>query len=97
MKKKKPKTIELNGIKYEWVGGFGCMVASHEKDMWEGDCRKIGDTHWFFIYMKHDAFKKNRCCWIPVYPGYRNNKEFIEEFRKSLFGGHCMKALALCQ
>lgn len=81
MKKKSKTTKEINGIRYEWVGGFGCVMASHEKDMWEGDCRKIlGD--WFYVYMKHDAFKKNRCCWISIIQQWRHDREWIDGFKK---------------
>lgn len=57
----------IDGINYEWVGGFGCILKSWERKVKQGEMRVIGDVifHATRVY-KHFLAPKKEICWITL-------------------------------
>ena len=76
--------FSIRGIKYEWYGGFGCILRSKEYGIKQGEMRMIGNIpfHAFGVY-KRGPFQRYEIAWtIP-----NATAEWIREFKRALFCG----------
>lgn len=74
-------TIELDNRKYEFVGAYGCILESQERNIKQGDVRVIKDI---LFYAYNIGYSNKKVSWVPV--GVDINREWINNYKKTIFG-----------
>ncbi len=77
----------LNGVEYEWSGGFGAILKSRERGVKVGDLRMIGEVP-FYAYRVDSAgdswfWEKPEIMW--TIPNDFLTPEWIRAFKAALF------------
>lgn len=62
------RMFQLAGRTYEWSGGFGVIVKSHERGVQVGDVRIIGDELLYAYLVYPRRFRAAKVCWTLVKP-----------------------------
>lgn len=78
--------IKIDGVEYEWGGGFGAIIKSWERGIKLGDMRMIGNVP-FYCYMfglkRRGVFGPPEVCWSIPSPYLTT--EWIRSFKRALF------------
>lgn len=76
------RTVTINGVEYEWGGGFGSVLVSIERGAKVGMTRVIGNTLLHAYSVRKRWFGWRQVNWVPV---EEFTSEWIHEFRHALF------------
>lgn len=57
--------VSIDGVEYNWHGGFGAVIKSYERGRKVGDLRSIGNIVFKVSYIHGNIFRRE-VCWIPV-------------------------------
>ena len=69
------------GIEYTWVGGYGALLQSNERDVKQNDVRMIGNVVFYAWRVSKEGWRRV-VSWCPQQDIDAN---FIREFKAELF------------
>lgn len=76
--------ITIGDVEYEWCGGFGSVLKSHERGIKVGDVRVITGILFYATYIYKRGMFDYEVNWIPV---ERIEIGWIRDFKHKLFCG----------
>ena len=78
-------TVTIDGIEYEWCGGFGAVLISYERGVRQGTMRRIGTGNFYAsrIWTRGlCGFRPPQISWLP---DQEIDLTWIQQYKRELF------------